>query len=233
METAEIWVATFDIGHRNFSFYVEAIDREALANIPMVPSRQRHEPDGTPTKEFRKVLKKLYTVGHTILMRVEDIGGGCKKGDNKSAYLREVKYNMNDLLDRYRNYWNRCDVIVIEEQMNFGKNKTNKDALELAHHCESYFLLQYSRFKQVMMFPAYHKTQLLGIPKVKAARRKNGWAAPSKDARKKWAVEKARAILSYRDDMKTLQQFESRTKKDDMADCILHAVAFTYIHLIE
>ena len=214
-------LASFDIGKKNFAFVIEEVDLTQLNLIQNVPASKRYNKDGTPTQEFDKLLTKLYKCGKVLLVRNLDITKDC---DPSKYFDRTLFINMQNVLDEYMSYWNRCDAFIVEQQMSFGKNKSNTMAVKLGQHCQSYFLLNYGKFKHVLEFPAYHKTQILGAPK---AERK------TKPFRKKWAIQKALDILQLRKDDKTLSDLTTKKKKDDMSDCLLMTITFSYLCFID
>ena len=55
----------------------------------------------------------------------------------------------------------------------------------------------------------------------------------SKSERKKWAIEKAMSLLSQRGDNEILDILNSRKKRDDMSDCILMSVSFSYLTYVD
>ena len=118
--------------------------------------------------------------------------------------------------------------------MSFGKI-LNIKALKLGQHCFSYFAFKYSRFKEIIEYPAYHKTQILGAEKIKKESKKGkiSFKAVDKPTRKKWAIEQAFNILADRNDFNSLNLLESSSKKDDIADCILQALSAMYLIYVE
>jgi hypothetical protein len=127
-------VASFDIGKKNFSFYVEEFDS---SKIPPPIESEKYNIDGTPTKSMENYLSKIYKNGNKILLLNSDLTEGC----DKKAYLDQLTfYNMTDLLDKYKEIWDKCTIFVIEEQMSFGK-QNNKMAVRLGQHCASYFYI--------------------------------------------------------------------------------------------
>jgi hypothetical protein len=124
--------------------------------------------------------------------------------------------------------------------MSFTKAQ-NTMALKLGQHCFSYFLFRYTD-KEIIEFPAYYKTQILGAPKViqnnndnesEPAKKKRKLKAMTKPERKKWAVEKAIEILMQRGDMKTLENILGKRKKDDLADVLLQLQSFKFLRFVE
>ena len=226
-----IWVASFDIGKKNFSFYIEEFDPDSLETLAAVPRQTRFNPNGTPSPQHDTLLQTLYLQGTKILIANVDLTTGC----DPKAYLDPlVCYNMIDLLDEYSNYWDQCDIFVLEKQMSFGQ-KHNTMALKLGQHCWSYFAMRYGRAKEIVEFPAYHKTQVLGAPKLEKRTKagKVSYKAVDKPTRKKWCITKAQEILQSRSDTDTLEIITKAKKKDDLCDVICQLQAFKYCKFIE
>lgn len=224
-------IASFDIGKKNFAWYVTEIDLQALSEIKNVDERYRYNADGTTTPEMEEILNKLYTCGRTIHHKNSDLTKNC---DKKKYLDPNTFHNMFDLLDQYTEYWDKCSTFVIEQQMNFGKRR-NPMAMKLGQHCYSYFCFKYSRFKEVIEFPSYHKTQILGAPKVKGKKTKKGYRykAMEKPQRKKWSTEKALYILDIIGERETIDNIKSKAKKDDLADTLTQALAFVYMRYVD
>lgn len=205
------------------------MDLNDLQGLTNIPQEKRYNMDGTPTTDMKNLLDQVCMNGITILHKNSDLTYNCQKG----KYLDpETFYNMVDLLDKYSEYWDKCSFFVIEQQMSFGKNKRNTMALKLGQHCYSYFVIRYGRFKNVIEFPAYHKTQVLGAEKIKGKKYKNGnyrWKTIDKPARKKWSINKATEILSYRGEEHTIKNIKTKPKKDDLADTLTQLQAFKYL----
>ena len=68
-----IWIASIDIGSKNFAFYVEQIDTKILSNIKNIPSSERYNSDGTPTPNMNIILKTIFKNGETILHENVDL----------------------------------------------------------------------------------------------------------------------------------------------------------------
>jgi hypothetical protein len=226
-----IQIASFDIGKKNFAFYIEQINLTELKTIQNIPKIKRYEENGTCTPEFSKILKEIYLNGKKILIKNIDLTAGT----NKNKYFDiELCYNLIDTLDEYKEYWDNVSYIIVEQQMSFGK-KVNTMALKLGQHCESYFLFKYGRFKKVIEFPAYYKTQVLGSEKIKSKTKtgKIKYKNIDKTARKKWSIEEGSCILAEREDFETLNEITSMKKKDDLNDVIIQLQAFKYLYFIE
>jgi len=228
-----IWLASFDIGSRNFAFYVEETRKDLLMKMKNVEKKNKYNPDGTLTKKMEKILEKICKNGKTILHKNSDLTKNCVIGKKLDP---ETFHNMTDLLDRYGEYWDKCCCFVVEQQMQFGRMKRNPKAMKLGHHCQSYFIFRYGRFKQVLEFPAYHKTQVLGCQKIRGKKCKNGkyrWKSIDKPARKKWSVAKATEILIDRGEEETINNIRGKAKKDDLADTLTQLQAFKYLCFVD
>jgi len=228
------WLASFDIGKRNFAFYIEEIKSQELYLLETIPVKKRYNDDGTPTPKMEEILKKVTNNGKSIIHKNTDLTYNC----DKTKYLdTETFYNMYDLLDKYSNYWDQCEKFVIEQQMNFGKRK-NPMAMKLGQHCYSYFIFSYGRFKgvnHVIEFPSYHKTQVLGAQKERGKKYKNGnykWKSMDQRSRKKWSVVKAIEILTDRGEEDVINNIKTKAKKDDLADTLTQLQAYKFLHYV-
>lgn len=142
---------------------------------------------------------------------------------------------MTDCLDSFKDYWGKCSVFLIEQQMDFGRTKRNPMARKLGQHCYSYFSIFYRDFKTILEFPAYHKTQVLGAPKKfgKIPKTyKNGKTVQIQDNRKKWSVRVTKDILELRKDAVSLEKLTEKCKQDDMSDCILMIMSYCVLKYI-
>lgn len=231
MSGDKLWIASFDIGKVNFAFYIEEINKNHLDSIINIPKNKRYNIDGTCTDIFNTTLNQILLNGKKILLKNVNLTSNTKK---EKYFDIELCYNLNDLLDQYSEYWDNVSYFIIEQQMSFGK-KVNTMALKLGQHCESYFIFKYGRFKKIVEFPSYYKTQVLGAKK-EEKKLKSGkikYTAVDKTSRKKWAIEKALYILSERNDMITFSEIINSKKKDDLADVICQLQAWKYLFFIE
>lgn len=214
----KIWIASFDIGKKNFAFCIEEVDTQQLQQIQNLPKSQRYHTDGTATKEFMNVLRQVCRSGRLILIKNVDLTDGCNM---KISLDPKIFIHMNQCLRTYKSYWDKCSAIVVEQQMSFGKKK-NFMAMKLGQHCLSYFLLEYATFKHIVEFPAYHKTKVFGAP-----------PKMSKYQRKKWAVEICHTILTDREDDLGLQEIVQYKKKDDVSDIVMQLQSYKYLRWVE
>jgi hypothetical protein len=227
-----IRIASFDPGKVNFSFYIEEMDKNKLLSIKNINTTLRYNSDGTCTEEMRKILDCVFENGKTILHRNLDLTKNC---DKKVSLDPETYHNMNDALNEYIEEFNKCSIFIIEQQMSFGIGKSNPTAQKLGHHCYSFFNIEYGREKEVIEFPAYHKTQILGAPKVPGKKTIKGfrWKSMDKPSRKKWSVEKAIEILTSRGELDVLDSILTKRKKDDLADTLNQLQGYKYLRYVE
>jgi len=226
-------VISIDIGSKNFCFYVEEFDKKHLNDIKNIPELKRYNPNGTPTSDMNKILNKIYMNGNTLLHENVDLTTGCKKG----KYLdTAVLHNLTNLLDKYSDIFDTCSIVVVEEQMAF-RGKVNTKAIKIGQHCQSYFMFKYGKFKEVIEFPSYHKTHVLGSEKLEKGTTKKGktkYKNIDKPARKKWSIEKAKEILTIRGETDHVLLTAKRgIKKDDIADTITMLAAFKYLRFVD
>lgn len=227
----KIWVASFDIGKKNFSFYIEEFNLDLIDELSNIPYKERYNENGTVKDIFLPILDKVCVNGKKIILENHDITQNC---DSK-AYLDPLTFhNMNDLLDNYTDYWDKCDIFVIEKQMSFGK-KHNTMALKLGQHCWSYFSIHYGQSKNIVEFPAYYKTQILGSEKDKKETKtgKVSYKAIDKPKRKKWCIAKGLEILEKRNDNDTIKLITKSKKKDDLCDVICQLQAFKVLRFLD
>ena len=211
-------VASFDIGKCNFAFYIEEFSVSKLNTLKSIPKLHRHTDSGEFTESFQEVISSVYLNGNKILYKNVDL----TEGTEKSKYLdKKIYMNMYKVLESYVQYFDKCSIIIIEQQMSF-KSAQNTMALKLGQHCFSYFVFKYLDTKEIIEFPAYYKTQALGAPK-----------SLTKPMRKKWATEKAVDILMERGDIETLDEIVSKKKKDDLADVLLQLQSFKFLRYVD
>lgn len=148
-----IWLASFDIGKKNFAFCIEEVEVNLLYKPP-------------------DSLATVYQNGRVILLENKNLTANC----HKNTTLETQHFiNMTHVLDQYKAYWNQCTTFLIEQQMSFG-SKRNTMALKLGQHCFSYFVFHFANFKTTIDYPAYNKTQLLGAPKKMNKYQRKKWA---------------------------------------------------------
>jgi len=230
------WFAAFDPGKVNFAFIIEEVDKDMLKNITCPNKKDRFlnisnsnneekekkkrkkREDMEPTPSYINFLEEFYHCGKTILCSNNNITDVSSEKKSKAKGSKSLDANLflrlTALLDSHKEYFDKCSTIIIEQQMSFG-TKINTMAIKIAQHTYSYFLFRYGNSKKIVEFPSYNKTQILGAP-----------GGLEKPKRKKWAIEKANEIWTLRGDLETVELVNSKKKKDDMSDCLLHVLSY-------
>ncbi len=212
------YIAAFDIGKKNFAFAIEYIEESDLEELN---AAERETIQRTKKQKIQVIPpQEKFSRGEMVLLDNLDLTYDCD-----DSYLDpQVFLNMTKELDDRKEYWEKCDTILIEQQMSFGRKKTNTMALKLGQHCYSYFSIKYGNSKTLVEFPAYHKTQVLRAPKKFGKIEKtykNGKTVQINDNLKKWSIRMATSILEQRKDTVFLEKLNSLKKKDDASDCLL------------
>ena len=217
-----IQILSMDMGTKNFAFWVDVYPRSVLRKFSNTVLS--YEPDGRPTFATQRVIEAVSVSGQTLLFSNTDVSSS---DDTKTTVSADTLCNITDLLDYHKTIFSQCDYIVVERQMQFGKIR-NPNAIRIAHHVQSYFHLMFGRLARVIDFPAYHKTQVLGAPKVAHLTKKGltRYKAVDKPTRKKWACSIAEDILLARLDWDSIEKMTDMKKKDDVSDCLLQSIAF-------
>jgi len=210
-------VASFDIGYKNFAFCIEEFDSSFLKEMA-VPSCINK--NGTLGEEFGAVVERACLNGKTLLHRNIDL----TKGKMMKTLEQSLFHAMTTVLEEYEHEWENCDAFIVEMQMSF-KGVYNVKALKLGQHCLSYFYINH-RHKEVVEWPAYHKTEVLGLPKKETIRKKKdgtetlSYKSVTKPQRKKWTVNKVCEFLEKRNENDVLKNLTTAKKKDDLADTL-------------
>ena len=215
-----IHIVSFDIGKKNFAFSISKVYKSRINKLTKFPKKERYNVDGTTTPDFEKELKKLYKCSQTVLVRNYDLTNNC---NSKLTLDPQTYLNMVEVLDKYSDYWKKCEHIIIEKQMAF-RGKYNMMAIKLGMFCYSYFKIKFGNSKVIVEYPAYHKTQVLGAKKVDVK---------VKYKRKKWAVVRAKEIFDYRNDKIGLEGWNDKKKKDDVSDCELMNITYSYLKFVD
>ena len=63
-----VWLASFDIGKKNFSFYIEEFDVSKLSACKDISKSCRYKACGTPTIKFQHILDTICCTGKKILL---------------------------------------------------------------------------------------------------------------------------------------------------------------------
>ena len=113
-----IWIGSCDIGKVNFCFYIEEIDKKKLDHMINIRKEDRYQLNGVCKPEFASLMENIYKNGKRILLKNVDL----TEGTNKTKYFdSDICYNMFELLDEYKEYWDKISYMIVEKQMAFGK----------------------------------------------------------------------------------------------------------------
>lgn len=209
-------VCSVDIGSKNFAFVISEFNEKHLKTLKCT---NRFNKNGTTTEEYKCVLNEVYKNGKILHYINIDLTKNIPPTKLKSYLHPDIFRNMIAELDKCE-FLKDLDTVLVEQQVSFGK-KVNVKALKIGAHCFNYFLMRYSNI-EVIEFPAYNKTKVLGAPK-----------GLTKYQRKKWSVEEAKYILNLRKDEKNLADLSNAKKKDDLADTLTQLQAFKVLRYLD
>lgn len=227
----KIIISSFDMGVRNFAFCVQEIQFSELSELPEKinkPLGFNYNDDGTCTNEYNNYLNEIYKTGKIIECKNIDL---LKESKNEGFESFRLFFILTHILNKYIYLWDRTNVFLIEQQMSYGKNKSNIQALKLAQHCQSYFYTIYGNFKVIMDYPSQNKTRILGCSFEQRKTHKS---------RKKFSVELAQKIILKKQPsllqndkslVSPISNFFSDKKKDDISDCLLMIETFKIKYL--
>ena len=110
-----VYIASFDIGKKNFAFYVENIPSEEIEgwNKNKVPIKNKYYKDGTMMEEWKSIVDEICFSGITVLSKNYDL----TEGQDIKTINRTVYNNMYKVLDLHKDVWDKCSYFVIEKQM--------------------------------------------------------------------------------------------------------------------
>lgn len=245
----DIRVATFDIGAKNFAYYVEDFSSKTIYALRRLyrrlPKKDRRRVKSPMNERIRKMLELLFLDGKRVVIKDEDgnvlePGFGVinvRKNKEVDELDYETRLNLWKFLKSKEALWDTCHIILIEQQffntLGFKNRKAagtgaNVKAIKLGECCLMWFLDKYWPFKEIIVFPAAFKTQTLGAPD-----------GLTKSKRKTWAVKKGTEIMERRGDLEAIEYAKSyrmengrRQKRDDMYDCVVMTQAFKFVKLI-
>ena len=232
IDEENIWIASFDIGKKNFAFYIEEMNISKLNTIKEISKEQRYNIDGTCKENFSKLLEEdIYKNGKKILLQNVDL----TEGTDKDKYFdSDICYNLFDVMSEYEEYWEKVSYVIVEQQCSF-RGKINTMALKLCQSTQSYFMMNFGRQLKVIEFPSYYKTQVLGAPQseTKTKTGKIKYKTLGDRERKKWRVQEGFYILSLREDYETMGEIGLMKKRDDVNDVIIQLQAFKYLYFVQ
>lgn len=220
---------SIDIGIKNFGVFIERIKKSSLDSLReryrKLPKEKRRRTKGKMYKEITDILNTMYEESETLYMDVLNFSPTTKRPD----LTKEIRLELISYLDSRKSYWDKADVIIIEQQY-FStftpKGKRNKSthanikAIKFGEDTFMWFLIHYP-YKEIVYFGAMFKTQILG-------------ASPTltKPQRKRWSNEKTKEIAELRDD-KVIKEFlrdckKKKRKTDDGCDGCTTCQAYKY-----
>lgn len=227
-------IANFDIGKKNFAYYVEDCEIPTIEKLSkrwkLLPSKIRTASMSKTPEEIKKMQEETMIRSKTVDVAVEDL-----RFTDKDVLDIETRENIIEYLRSKSALWSTCDVIVIEQQFfnTYGQGRRSKkvpgtganvDAIKIAELVLTFFMICFPQIR-VFSFGAQFKTRMLGAP-----------PDLKKEQRKKWASEKAREIAEKRKDRRFLDYCaeckKRKQKVDDISDCLIMCQAFKYKHLI-
>lgn len=206
--------ASFDIGRKNFAFYVEEFNLNEFEEL-----KQKQKPLGSInlntrfTPQHHEIIEEVCKIGTRIDWDVTDLDP-----NSKTKYLQTKHYiAMTKYLDQRRELWESCDAIIIEQQ-----TVKNPGAMKLGQHCMSYFLINWGETKYISTISSSYKTKLLGAPKT----------IKTKPQRKRWCIDQAKQVMISREDKEGIIRIAVEKKQDDLGDTCMQLQAFKYKNFV-
>lgn len=209
-----IRIASFDIGVHNFSCYIEEINIQKLKNL--ICPKFKTDKNREPTEDYQNFLNKFKKIGKRIFSACVDLS--IKKG---VKFDIDTFLNLSSFLNTYKDKWNLCSTIVIEQQV-----KRNYMAQKLEQHVISWFSIYYKTSINIVIYPARHKYFLFGCAKKVIDKKTKKLRTIKPKERKNWASKIALDIFTCRKDLWGLEFINKLKKKDDIADCIIQLSAY-------
>lgn len=234
-----VTIGSVDIGIKNFAQCVEKVDLNKILELEkkysLLPKKIQGRIIGLNDPRVDEILNDVFMSGEIIDCGVYDLS---VSDEPDPPYEVEGRKALFEHLEKYKELWSKCDIIIIEQQFfstftpgggfkkSKGKNsEANIKAIKIAENVMSWFLIRFP-FKEVMFFGSMYKTQVLGAPK-----------DLTKPQRKKWSIVKATEILEMRGDIYTLDKMKrskkiNKQKQDDVCDTIIQLQAYKYRCLV-
>lgn len=225
-----IRIASFDIGRCNFAWYIQDISIKDVSDLyyryHSLPKELQRRVKGTMNVSIQGILDDLYKYGRRVIMGVTNLSDGDNKWNIQS------RLNLFSFLKDNKRILRTCNIFLIEQQYfntySGGGRKTNGgganvDAIKIGENLLSWLLLNFK--KETVIFPSMFKTHTLGATD-----------SLTKPQRKRWSDEKAREILSLREDTIGIKQLtdtkKAKQKTDDICDALLQCQAYIFKFLI-
>lgn len=204
---------SIDVGIKNLAIYIEEFDHLEIQSLKL-PSIL-NDSNNKPTKEYTKLLNKIYNNGKCIFMDLVNL----TNGESAKVVTTDILITLFDYLESKKELFDSCSFIMIEQQMN-SRFKKNTSAQHIQHHIESWFIFNYRDFKPVIIYPSKNKGQVLGAP-IKIEDKKGKMKKKNKQQLKKWAELLGISILQNRNDIDILNKVLKYKKRDDVMDALI------------
>lgn len=146
-----MWVASFDIGIKNFAFVVLDVDTHTAST---------------------SVESTSFEIVHFENMDLTE--SSSYSSPNTTSGMMMVYRNVHEVLSSFEMLWEQCDVLLIEQQMQH-RHASNIKALKISQHVLAHLLLRHPS-KTIAEFPSYHKTQVWKAPARLAKHQRKKWA---------------------------------------------------------
>lgn len=232
-----IRIASFDVGKKNFAEYVEDVDVKAIKKLERrydgLPTKMKRRVKGDMNDDIESILDQTFLTGTRVHMGVYDLRSDvCVKAKSKGVDMETRRLILNHLHE-HREIWETCDIFVVEQQFmstftpagrKNPSTQANIDAIKIGELVMAWILTQYP-FKEVVHYGSQFKTQTLGAPN-----------SLTKPQRKKWSIEKAKAIFEARNDTEALDQMTASKKggqkQDDVADACIQCQSYKFREMV-
>lgn len=217
-------ILSFDIGTRNLGISIQTVDGNKLNSINNIEKKFRYSTiDGSPSESFKNVLDEIYLSNELNHVEVFDLTKTKNKKLDNDIYLDLIAW-----LKSQKELFEDIDLILIECQMT-----KNFKACCLQHCINMWFLIEYGKSKETIVFPSKFKTHILGANKkieIDGQLQKT-----NKTYRKNFAKERVKYILEKRNDAvnQKLIYVDNKKKQDDICDAIIQCQAFLFLRFVE
>ena len=223
-----IAIASIDVGLVNFAQWCERVEISKLKKYQRqyqaLPKTQRKVRN--PSKALSHIIRRVCQTGKRLQSGVYNFSGGHPD----PPYDLEIRSRLIAHLDSFKTLWDQIDIVVIEQQyyQPFGRasvnNNSNIKALKISETVLTWFLIHYP-FKEVCLFGAKYKTEVLGAP-----------PKLTKPQRKRWSTLKGIEILERRGDHKMIKRLQAQKKKgqkpEDQMDALNQLQAYKFLALV-
>lgn len=228
-----IRIASFDMGKKNFAWYIEDTYKEDLEELKeryeSLPKVLQRRVKGNMNPEIKEMLDIVCYTGDIVDMGVFDLRSKeCIEAKSKGVDM-DTRKNIISHLEEYKEIFSTCDIFLVEQQFSSTftprgrKNpstQSNIDAIKIGELVMGWLIANF-KDKEIIHYGSQFKTAILG-------------ASPTltKPQRKKWSVEKFVEILNSRDDGESLEKLlkdkKNKQKGDDIADCCIQCQSYKF-----